>query len=1138
MAYIVTSGKTSDGVILNNNIIMKVLDGGTALHTTVNYGGALHVSRGGMANSTTVNSLGFLYISEGGTANSTTINNEGFFFISNGGTADNTIMRNGSFTVDSGGTADNTIMSGGSLIISSGGTANNIVWTPCIGRVRVSNGGVATFASEYSGIYYGSNDKLLSQTMTMDGMEVDSNGQLYVMFGGTANRTTINSYADFNVYNGGTANDTVMNGGWGYIYSGGTANGTNIYAFSHLFIYSGGTANNTTVTDHDARVEVYSGGTANSTTVNISGSLLVFSGGTANGAEVNFSGNLFLSNGGMADGTTVNSSGNLTVSSGGTANNTTINSSGSLSVVNGGKANSAKVNSGGKLFVSNGGTATEIVENGGFVSIGTGADVSFASHVFSGEILFTTATVHSGTTANSTRISGGNLQVFSGGIANSAEVNSNGSLNIFSGGKANSAEVNSGGMLFVANSGTADSTTVNYGGNFSIYDGGTGNSITVNSGGSFSVDNGGTATEIIENGGFVHIETGADVSFASHTISGLTLFTSATVHSGTTAGNIRISSGNLQVHSGGIANETIIYGSGRLTIFSGGIADSVKTYAGGNLRISSGGILTGKMSFLAGAVFSVEEGAVVNFDLTQTSAGEKALLSDWSLVQGTPTYTITVNGNMESGTYTLANSADDFDGTITVQNTDGESLGTLSIGQTTAIGDTDYMLAVTDGSLTVTVGSIAPAVPDAPAGLRAFVDGQDVALVWNVSEEDSGVKEYIVRYSFNGQTFTESTRGTNYVLNNADYGTWSWSVQAVDFAGNESAITVGDAFTVSDFKPYIVEYSTDNFEHVLRVTVSSPALDSFRLPTGTYQSRSRAMNSADWTPAEQPIVSSVDKSPALVQSDADGNADLFFANASGIWESGYAAKHTGALGGWSGTGETVLLSGKNQLADIFEGSTDTNILLMTDDQTGDALFVDDIYTALPGTIIEQQARIARIDEIRAGAGNDIVDMTSQRFEYIGDGLTIRGGDGDDVIWANKGDNRLFGDAGNDRIVGASGNDVIAGGIGNDSLHGGGGNDVFTFCDNWGVDTVEQLESGTVTLWFASSDESNWNAETLTYTDGENSVTVSGVSAEKITLRFGNDGSAQFAALSNAGAFDDFTSQRIFEESDSGILASL
>lgn len=165
-------------------------------------------------------------------------------------------------------------------------------------------------------------------------------------------------------------------------------------------------------------------------------------------------------------------------------------------------------------------------------------------------------------------------------------------------------------------------------------------------------------------------------------------------------------------------------------------------------------------------------------------------------------------------------------------------------------------------------------------------------------------------------------------------------------------------------------------------------------------------------------------------------------------------------------------------------------------------------------------------------------MTSNRIEYTGDGLTIRGGAGNDTIWANKGDNRLFGDAGNDRIVGASGNDVIAGGIGNDRMHGGGGDDIFTFGENWGADTVEQLATGSVTLWFISGSMENWNAETLTYADGGNSVKVSGVAAEQVNLKFGDDGTDQYAALAQAGAFLDITSERIFEEPGKGMLASL
>jgi hypothetical protein len=97
--------------------------------------------------------------------------------------------------------------------------------------------------------------------------------------------------------------------------------------------------------------------------------------------------------------------------------------------------------------------------------------------------------------------------------------------------------------------------------------------------------------------------------------------------------------------------------------------------------------------------------------------------------------------------------------------------------------------------------------------------------------------------------------------------------------------------------------------------------------------------------------------------------------------------------------------------------------------------------------------------------------------------------------------------------------------------------VFTFCGNFGMDEVWQLETGTVTLWFAEGSIDNWDEASLTYTDGENSVTVRG--AASVNLKFGGadeKDAAQFAALSGLGAFDAFTSRRVFEESSTGTLA--
>ena len=340
------------------------------------------------------------------------------------------------------------------------------------------------------------------------------------------------------------------------------------------------------------------------------------------------------------------------------------------------------------------------------------------------------------------------------------------------------------------------------------------------------------------------------------------------------------------------------------------------------------------------------------------------------------------------------------------------------------------------------------------------------------------------------------------------------------FKSDENGMAWGE---VSQTATYTVEYSADNFSTSLRIKTSNNNIDSFGLPEGTYQWQIHS-GSLTTAPGDDIVsTNTIDMEKVLV-SDEDGNMDLFFANASGTWGSGYTAQHIGILNGWTGTNEQATLIGKNKIVDVFSGSTDANILVLTDDANGDALFVEDIYTSFG----KDAARIAQIDDIRAGLGDDIVDMTSQRFAYVGDGVKVYGGLGNDTIWANKGSNTLFGDAGNDRIVGGSDDDTIIGGAGNDSMHGGGGNDIFCFGGNWGTDTIEQLETGSVTLWFETGSESNWNADTMTYSDGSNSVKVSGV--DTVTLKFGADTSLP------AGCFADAASEKIFEDKDSGMLA--
>ncbi|MBP5638050.1 MAG: hypothetical protein J6X55_01115, partial [Victivallales bacterium] len=414
------------------------------------------------------------------------------------------------------------------------------------------------------------------------------------------------------------------------------------------------------------------------------------------------------------------------------------------------------------------------------------------------------------------------------------------------------------------------------------------------------------------------------------------------------------------------------------------------------------------------------------------------------------------------------------------------------------------------------------------------------------------------QYSWNGGEWADMSDGTLSVASN---GTVRFRL--VDQAGNE---TITDGYTIDVFNKTVseieqqiagdgvavVNWSGDATatwaqEYDVRLTtqagaihlpnISADGIELLNAPTAEFAVSVKPQQSDLWTNVDGTLEvhnADADGAPRVILADGDGLADVMFARGTSAWDGNYQARHVG-VGDWGGTGQTAALVGRNVIDDIFAGSDDASILLLTDDTNGDALFVDDVYSAFPEGL-DAQSRIAKINEIRAGAGDDIVDLTSQRFEYVGGGMTVRGGLGDDVIWANKGDNRLFGDAGDDQIIGASGNDVIVGGAGDDALQGGGGDDIFAFGGDWGRDTVEQLENGKVTLWFDDGDESKWNARTLTYTDGDKSVKVTGVAAGSISLKFGDDDSERYGELLASGAFGEITSEKIFEDKNKGMLA--
>jgi len=608
---------------------------------------------------------------------------------------------------DGGALYDCTVLTGASVTVFEGGYAEDVT-AENGGCLEVCEGGAASAVT------------------------VDFGGDLYVSDGGKAIRVMENGgYVNFDE---GDAEVTFVSNSfsgltlyglnWATVHSGTTATDTTVNSRAMLLVFSGGLANNTTV-NSNGRAHVDNGGTVNGVVVNSSGEFVVSRGGTATGINVSAGGSLGLvvapdtyaqgeyagSAFEMKDGAisdyTVNSGCWLGASAGGVASNATVADGGKLYTLDGGIAIAPTVDVGGALSLYEGGSSLQIKENGGAVYGQITENVTFASNTFSGVVLdgWREATVHSGTTATDTTINDeGCMYVFDGGIASTVVVNREGTLSVKDGGHASDATVNVGGEILVSS--------------------------------------GGTATKIKENGGYVEFEDGANVSFVSNTISGLVLneYEYATLHSGTTATDVKVNSecelevfsggvasdvaineGSLLIYDGGIANLVTVYDKGGLAITSGGMATGVTVNAGGTAEVSSGVIegavvdaggsllvysgakLTGWMTFKNGAEVIPFVGSILDFDLTQTVAGANALVNDLSILMGKPSYTLTVDGNELKGNYKLAGGATGFKETITVVNTFGEELGTFTVGADLAINGKIYTLALNGSDLSVTV---------------------------------------------------------------------------------------------------------------------------------------------------------------------------------------------------------------------------------------------------------------------------------------------------------------------------------------------------------------------------------------------------------------------------------------------------
>ena len=675
------------------------------------------------------------------------------------------------------------------------------------------------------------------------------------------------------------------------------------------------------------------------------------------------------------------------------------------------------------------------------------------------------------------------MYISSGGVANMTDIRESGFVYVSEGGVANETDICYGGSLVVLSGGTANDTLVeSMGGRMVVSAFGEANRTTVTDLTSMTVSASGVANStILRNGGSVLVEsagiangtiveTGAGLHIGTGgaafdtTLTGSLMGGFMYVSGGGLAGYTTVDGGKLSL-SGGSAFETNL-SSGLVDVFSGGVAQD--TYVGsGTMTVYSGGVATNTW-VAGGGSMGVKSGGQHRGKL-YLDAGCMVTVADCGVI--------------------------DFD------------VAEWNIDDGTIVNDISRIsCAKKDTAFAVTV-------PWMTTGSYYLAGGNLASDLTVTLKTPDGIARNTLSVGASCDI-----DGIGYTLNHGDYG---YALTVTPYEGSCNAYGVSCSFGEG-----IIAYTKGDGYLIVELDESNSIINTYGL-TGTYHWERYAL---DFTPFSGDVTGEAVSSPQCFRAYGNHNPDLFFANAKGTWAGGYDAKHVG-FGDWSGTGKTVKLAGKNKIVDMFvgaysESSGEPSVLVLTDDANGDALFLDDIFSESPMAV--QQARLGNITEIRAGAGNDVVDLTSQRFSFGSQqcgGLTVYGGDGDDFIWANSGSNILFGDAGKDNIVGGDGDDFIIGGAGDDTLHGGGGSDTFCFGAKWGNDIVEQLANGEVTLWFKNGSSNNWDAAAMKYTDGLFSVTVRGVIADNVTLMFG-DGTLS----APDGAFRDSASKRVFETS--------
>ena len=584
--------------------------------------------------------------------------------------------------------------------------------------------------------------------------------------GQTSIGIVLDSNEFMDVYSGGLAIGTVISDGGALHLSGGVAINTILNAYGN--IYASG-LNLCHIGSNTCSIgEINSEGLMS----NVSG--LVLSGGdyylhvTGTAKDISIAGStrcsatMYLENGGVASNAAVRYNGIFNIHSGATANQTTL--------------------AGGNMYVAAGGSAVNTNINYGYMTVNAGT--ANGTVVNSGHLTLSSGTVANSTTVNASGIvyissSGGvvmnGVTLTSGGAVNG--VNLSKRLNIQHAGSntCSIGEINSEGLM------SNVSGLVLSGGDYYLHVTGTAKDISI------AGSSGCSATMYLENGG---VASNAAVRYNG-------IFN---IHAGATANQTTLAGGSMYVAAGGSALN-ISANNGIMTIVGGYVSNTVLTST--HITLSSGAVaantvISGGRMYIEGThkgTFHIENDAwietsskcIIDFTVADRTTADSWLINDLAKITGTPTYTITVSADQESGTYKLAQGAGSFNKTVTIGD------GTVDYGSITVNGDDlvyngmSYSLDKVNGELTLTI--------------KADVADNDL--------DGNGLADTVLVHTKQGYSGAWMTTGTSSVIKWGNLGNVNEKVELVGM-GNVKGTSTNGSDIIMKIGTTIAAWVTDS----------------------------------------------------------------------------------------------------------------------------------------------------------------------------------------------------------------------------------------------------------------------------------------------------------------------------------------